>query len=175
MSWLQGGWFVVVSGYSHLWQSKQHYRTWIICKKGMLTQASVFCYCFWFYFCGHFWRNYLDYKIAVCLACGFSLRLAMRGIIKLAGRPEKGRWCEEVPCLSRSPFQSPLSSRYQLRLCGSKSSNWTEAISSMHNPEWMLTISYWPISAGGETLGNFWTKVSQNTCSGSFRGFLVGP
>lgn len=24
---------MVVSGYSHLWESKQHYRTWIICKK----------------------------------------------------------------------------------------------------------------------------------------------
>lgn len=92
MSWLQGGRFIAVSGYSHAWESKQYYRTrWSM---GYLQQGHVdpnfFLLLLLLLFLWAFFRSGLDYNIAgssfpVWFVASL-LRLAVRVMIKLTGR-----------------------------------------------------------------------------------------
>lgn len=64
MSWLQGGRFMAVSGFSHVRESKQYYRTqWSTdyLLQGHIDPSIVFCY--HFYFLWAFFRCDLDYKM----------------------------------------------------------------------------------------------------------------
>lgn len=88
---------MVVSGYRHIWESKFHRTRW---STDYLQQGHVdrnfFLSLPLLLFLRAFSRSSLDYKIAVSsfllhLVVASLLRLAVKVIIKLAGRLAKGR------------------------------------------------------------------------------------
>ena len=105
---------MAVSGYRPIWESKQYYRT--LWSTDYLQQGHIdpnfFLYHF-FYFCRHFLAVSLTIKLlsvhspSIWFVASL-LRLAVRVIIKLAGRLAKGQMMRGAGAVSQGPVSSLL-------------------------------------------------------------------
>lgn len=168
MSWLQGGWFVAVSGFSHVRESKQYYRTsWSpdYLQQGHIDPNIVFCY--HFYFLWAFFRCDLDYKMLQFvppLVCDFPPEACTGGHNYIGWKTNKGQMLQGGGSASQalSRVLCPLSTKYQLKFHGSRQHLVQCITQTLNATAFLFTYTCW-----GRGLGGFEGKIILETHSGS--------